>query len=82
MWKIYAPDVCLSRDLPQESVRYQRQLPTSEENTIVSGTQRLEFAEQQTIETQDSELPTISHQQETNTCPQNRFLRLSVTSKP
>jgi hypothetical protein len=37
MWKIYAPDVCLSRDLPQESVRYQRQSPTSEENkTMVS----------------------------------------------
>jgi len=39
---------------------------------MVSGTQRvgdLEFAQQHIIAAEESELPTISHHQKTNTCP-------------
>jgi len=57
------------------NVSYQLQRKTQ----MVSGTQGWSLLNK---EAQDSELPTTSHQQETNTCSQNRFLRLSVISKP
>jgi len=50
------------------NVSYQLQRKTQ----MVSGTQRvgdLEFAQQHIIAAEESELPTISHHQKTNTCP-------------
>jgi hypothetical protein len=82
MWNINAPDVCLSRDLSQQSVRYQRSVTNFRgKHKWYQAHTRLEFAQLQTVAAQDSELPTTSHQQQTNTCLKNRFLRLSVIQR-
>ena len=82
MWKIYAPDVCLSRDLPQESVRYQRQPPTSEENKkMVSDIQKVGVCSTiNTIKSEGSELISTNHHKETNRCQKIRLL--PIISKP